>query len=225
LTIIWTVINKADKYIDSSAPRKLAKENKIERINRILYNVLDTIRNVAILVSPFIPGAARKIWDQLGLKDFDKQSFQNIAWGATPNLLVKEGQPIFPRIELEPKPIETKKEDKKMETTELIDISDFLKADLRVAEVKQAEKVEGADKLLKLQIEVGGEPRQIVAGIAQHYTPEEIVGKKVIVVASLKPAKIRGVESNGMLLAASDASGLSIVTLDRTTLPTGSKVK
>lgn len=112
-----------------------------------------------------------------------------------------------------------------METTEAIDISDFLKADLRVAEVKQAEKVEGADKLLKLQVEIGGEPRQIVAGIAQHYTPEEMVGKKIVVVANLKPATIRGVESRGMLLAASDATGLSIVTLDRPNLASGAKVK
>lgn len=113
-----------------------------------------------------------------------------------------------------------------MESTEgLIEIADFLKTDLRVAEVKQAEKVEGADKLLKLQVEIAGVPRQIVAGIAQHYKPEELVGRKVVVVANLKPAKIRGVESNGMLLAASNETGLSIVTLDRPDLATGAKVK
>lgn len=106
-----------------------------------------------------------------------------------------------------------------------IDIADFQKLDFRVAEVKQAEKVEGTDKLLKLQIDVGGEPRQIVAGIAQHYKPEELVGKKIIVVANLKPATIRGVESRGMLLAASNAEGLSIVTLDRPQIPSGAKVK
>ena len=108
---------------------------------------------------------------------------------------------------------------------DLLDISDFAKVELRVAEIRAAEKVEGADKLLKLQVEVGGVPRQIVAGIAQHYKPEEIVGKKIVIVANLKPAKIRGVESNGMLLAASDDTGLSVLTLDRLTIGSGAKVK
>ena len=110
-------------------------------------------------------------------------------------------------------------------TENLLDIADFAKIELRVAEVKQAEKVEGADRLLKLQVEIAGVPRQIVAGIAQHYTPEQIIGKKVVVVVNLKPAKIRGVESNGMLLAASDDTGMSVVTLDRPQLSSGAKVK
>ncbi len=223
LATIWSVVGAADKYIDTCAPWKLAKEGKAEDIARVLYNVLDTVRNVAILVAPFIPGASKKIWQQLGLKDFERQTFQNIAWGKTPKLQVKEGQPIFPRIDTTVQP-----GDKKMETppaTDLLDIADFGKIELRVAEVKQAEKVEGADKLLKLQIEIGGVPRQIVAGIAQHYKPEEIIGKKVVVVANLKPAKIRGVESNGMLLAASDDSGLSVVTLDRLAIGSGARVK
>lgn len=105
-----------------------------------------------------------------------------------------------------------------------IDITEFQKLDLRVAEVKQAERVEGTDKLLRLQVDIGGEPRQIVAGIAQHYKPEELVGRSVVVVSNLKPATIRGVESRGMLLAASNAEALSIVTLDRP-LPSGARVK
>jgi methionyl-tRNA synthetase len=151
-----------------------------------------------------------------------------VKWFYTPDTQVSPGQPIFPRIELEQK-------ETKMEPTDLMDITDFQKLDLRVAEVKQAEKVEGTDKLLKLQIDIGGEPRQIVAGIAQHYKPEELIGKKIVVVANLKPATIRGVESRGMLLAASAGGGsasggsnsetLSILTLDRLTLPTGAKVK
>ncbi len=107
----------------------------------------------------------------------------------------------------------------------IMTITEFQKIDLRVAEIVQAEKVEGADRLLKLQVDLGGEKRQVVAGIAQHYTPEELIGKKVVLVANLKPATIRGVESHGMLLAASDTQALSILTLDRPTLPTGSKVK
>jgi methionyl-tRNA synthetase len=228
LGAVWEVVATADKYIDTSAPWKLSKEGKTAEIGRVLYNVVDTLRNVALLISPFIPGAARQIWGQLGLAeklDFEKQTFECVAWEKTPDTKVTEGTPIFPRIE----PPETPKTgDKKMETApadSLLDIADFAKVELRVAEVKQAEKVEGADKLLKLQVEIGGAPRQIVAGIAQHYKPEEIVGKKVVVVANLKPAKIRGVESNGMLLAASDETGLSVVTLDRPALASGAKVK
>ena len=106
-----------------------------------------------------------------------------------------------------------------------IDITEFQKIDLRIAEIKQAEKVEGADRLLKLQVDIGGEPRQIVAGIAQHYAPEALIGKKVIVVANLKPATIRGVESRGMLLAAGDGGVLSIVIPERDQLPSGARVK
>lgn len=106
-----------------------------------------------------------------------------------------------------------------------IDITYFQKIDLRVAEIRQAEKVEGADRLLKLQVDIGGEPRQIVAGIAQHYKPEELIGKKIVIVANLKPATIRGVESRGMLLAASNNELLSILALDRPVVPSGAKVK
>ena len=108
--------------------------------------------------------------------------------------------------------------------TGLLDISEFAKIDLRVAQILEAQKVEGADKLLKLQIDLGSEKRQIVAGIALHYTPEELVGKKVCVVCNLKPAKIRGVESNGMLLAASSADTVSICT-PLQDVPVGSKIK
>lgn len=224
LAAIWQVVGTADKYIDTCAPWKLAKDNKTAEIGRVLYNVLDTIRNIAILVSPFIPGTSRKIWEQLGLKDFNNQSFKNVVWGKTPELQVKEGKPIFPRIEPEAKKMETTPVTATA-TENLLDIADFAKIELRVAEVKQAEKVEGADRLLKLQVEIAGVPRQIVAGIAQHYTPEQIIGKKVVVVVNLKPAKIRGVESNGMLLAASDDTGMSVVTLDRPQLSSGAKVK
>lgn len=221
LAAIWQVVGTADKYIDTCAPWKLAKENKTTEIGQVLYNVTDMIRNIAILVAPFIPGASRKIWEQLGLKDFEKQSFKNVVWGGTPELQVKEGKPIFPRIEPEVKNMEATP----VAADNLLDIADFARIELRVAEVKQAEKVEGADRLLKLQVEIAGVSRQIVAGIAHHYTPEQIIGKKVVVVVNLKPAKIRGVESNGMLLAASNESGLSIVTLDRPALASGAKVK
>lgn len=246
LASIWEGIAAGDKYIDTCAPWKLSKEGKTQDIERVLYNVLDSLRNIAILVSPFIPGAAQKIWKQLGLENFTQQNFNNISWAQSDQFTVSVGQPIFPRIEtnivgaqlIAPK-IKTgvinhaPTERKKMETpatstapaTEQISIDDFMKVDLRIAEIKQAEKVEGADKLLKLQLDVGGEPRQIVAGIALHYKPEELIGKKITIVANLKPAKIRGVESHGMLLAASDANGLSVLTLDRGIVGSGAKAK
>ncbi len=223
LAAIWEVIGTSDKYIDTSAPWKLAKEERTADINRILYNVADTLRNIAILVAPFLPAASQKIWEQLGLPlTWADQNFKNIQWGKTPSVKVTLGSPIFPRIEA----TEEIKEKKMSETipTPEIDITEFAKIDLRVAEIKQAEKVEGADRLLKLQVEVGGEPRQIVAGIAQHYKPEELIGKKVVIVANLKPAKIRGVESRGMLLAANDSTTLSILSLDRA-VTSGAKVK
>ena len=229
LAEIWKVIAATDKYIDSSAPWKLFKEGNRAAIEAVLYHAADTIRNIALLVRPFLPTTSERIWQQLDLENklpIAAQTFKNIAWGETPApLIVKIGEPMFPRIETEGvmNHAPTKKGNQ-METTELIDIGDFAKVQLRVAEVVAAEKVEGADKLLKLQVAIGEERRQIVAGIAQHYTPEQIVGKSIIIVANLKPAKIRGVESNGMLLAASHETGLSIVTLDRP-LASGARVK
>ncbi|MBI2066814.1 MAG: methionine--tRNA ligase [Deltaproteobacteria bacterium] len=236
---IWEVIHTADKFIDQSAPWVLAKEGKTKEIEKVLFQVIDTLRNIAILIIPFLPQTSREIWNQLGLSQkvkWEKQTFRNIAMGKTPAVRVLVGNPIFPRIELSPttankeapSPLAPRGEggsnNREENVMDLLDISDFQKIDLRVAEVKSAEKVEGADKLLKLQIELGGETRQIVAGIAQHYTSEQILGKKIIIVTNLKPAKIRGVESNGMLLAASNDKGLSIVTLDRPLDP-GAKVK
>lgn len=272
LSTLWEIISTADKYIDTCAPWKLAKEGKTTDIQRVLYNVMDTLRNVAILIFPFMPQTAKKIWGQLGLQNFNSHlSFKNISWGTIPVFQVTVGVPIFPRIDIpqeavselkassrspvSQQPYKAKQDESadngraaterdrlsvannsgtvscihnkenKMEPTEQIDITEFLKTDLRVAEIKLAEKVEGADKLLKLQVDVGGELRQIVAGIALHYKPEELIGKKIVIVANLKPAKIRGVESYGMLLAASDATGLSVLTLDKPSLSTGAKVK
>ena len=135
-----------------------------------------------------------------------------------PGTKIKIKESVFPRLK------EKKKAETKNDSAEnLIDINEFAKAELIVAEVLEAEKVEGADKLLKLQIDIGSEKRQIVAGIAQHYTPENIVGKKIIVVKNLKPAEIRGIKSNGMLLAATKKKDLTLLTLDRD-MPVGAKI-
>ncbi|MBI1909789.1 MAG: methionine--tRNA ligase [Deltaproteobacteria bacterium] len=228
LAAIWEVIGATDKYIDSSAPWRLVKEEKTEELKKTLYNVADSLRNIALLIAPFLPKTSREIWSQLGLEKklkWEKQVFKNIGWGKTPATQVTAGKPIFPRIDISPSlpSVPTNKENK-MENQ--IEFSEFQKLELRIAEVKQAAKVEKADKLLVLQIDIGGDERQIVAGIAQHYTPEELIGKKVVVVTNLKPAVIRGIESNGMLLAATDtATGKVIVLTPEKEAVAGSKVK
>lgn len=197
LEIIWEGMSAVDQYINANKPWKMTQKEALEEV---LSQSAEGIRILATLLKPFLPSTSEKI-----LKQFSNKKIQ-------------KGAGLFPRIE------EKKMEPQPTQTNELIDITDFAKVELRVAQVLQAEKVEGADKLLKLQIDLGTEQRQIVAGIAQHYTPEDLIGKKVVVVVNLKPAKIRGVESNGMLLAASDANVISILTPLKD-VAIGSKVK
>ncbi|MDO8494318.1 MAG: methionine--tRNA ligase [Deltaproteobacteria bacterium] len=230
LAAIWEGITAQDQFINEKKPWVLNKEGKKEEIAKVLYEVCESIRITTILLKPFLPSTSQKIWKQFGFEKigkWEKQTFKEAKmWnGITKKCQTKLGTGLFPRIETK----ETKKEETKMETptqtTEgLLDISEFAKIDLRVAQILDAQKVEGADKLLKLQIDLGTEKRQIVAGIALHYTPQDLVGKKVCVVTNLKPAKIRGVDSNGMLLAASGGDTVSILTPLKD-VPVGSKIK
>ncbi len=218
LEVIWELVRRANKYLDESAPWRLAKEssNK-DRVATILYNCVEALRFLSILVSPFMPGASRKILEQIGIPG-KEQTFADLEWGKTPSgVTMDKVEPIFPRIEVEVKQVV------KSSTSE-ISIDDFKKMDLRVAEVLSAEAVEGTDKLLKLTVNPGSGARTIVAGIAQDYSPDDLIGKKVILVANMKPAKVRGGESQGMLLAAVGKKDCSIVTLDRD-VPTGTKVR
>lgn len=236
LSMIWDMMACADRYINEWKPWELAKSGNKEQINTILYHLVETLRFVSVELAPFMPVTAENVWTQLGLDHIGKFKEQGMgsigSWGGIDKpVKVRTGEALFPRIE-EEKAVKGEgskvkgerskvKEEKKMD---LIDITDFAKVDLRVAQVVHAEKVEGADKLLKLQIDLGSETRQIVAGIAKQYTPEDLVGKKIVVVANLKPAKLKGIESNGMLLAASDENAISILTpLKDVSL--GSKVK
>jgi len=191
---------------------------------------VETLRFLSILVSPFMAKASRRIFEQIGLPDGEEgrgrreegksaeQTFADLEWGKVPSgVTLGKVEPIFPRIEVEAKPVI------KPATSE-ITIDDFKKVDLRVAEVLSAEAVEGTDKLIRLSVDAGSGPRDIVAGVAQHYPPEDLVGKKVILVANLKPAKVRGIESQGMLLAAVGKKDMSIVTIDKD-MPSGTKVR
>jgi methionyl-tRNA synthetase len=225
LTRIWDIIHAANKYVDETAPWTLSKEGKTDRLATVLYNISESLRITALLITPFMPTTAKTMWHQLGLEQempFEEQTFQKVEpWGRFPEgTEVKLSEPLFPKIE------RAEKETTKMGTSDeqLIDFNEFQKMDLRIATILSAERVEGAKKLLKMDIDIGDEQRQIVAGIAEQYAPDDLIGKKIVVVVNLKPATIRGVESRGMLLAAEEGQILSLVTLDRD-LSAGAKVR
>lgn len=240
------LVQRANKYIDEQSPWALAKDPaRADRLANVLYNLAETMRLVGVLLTPILIHTPEKIWDQLGLDPAGVRTEpweKATAWGALPaGLEIRRGNPLFPRIELDkeaaPK-VETApaapaapvvpevKVTEPVEGVAQIEYEDFARVELKVATVLAAEKVPKADKLLKLQLAVGEERRQIVSGIAQHYTPEELVGKLIILVANLKPKALRGIESHGMLLAASTADGkLSLVTLDKPDFPSGARVK
>lgn len=234
---IWQLVGKANKYVDQRAPWNLVKEEASQgELCTVMYNLVECLRIVALVVKPFLPDTGEKIWIQLGITDaLDKQTLEDTVWGGLKaGTRTKKGDPIFPRIEVKEDEKEDKvkeKQKKKQKKTDdkpengLISIDDFMKCELVVSEVLKAERVKGADRLLKLQVDLGDEERQIVAGIAKHYEPTELVGKRIIVVKNLKPAILRGERSEGMLLAASTPDGkLELVSVS-SAIPAGSRVK
>lgn len=234
---VWTLISRTNKYIDETGPWALAKdEAKRGRLSTVLYNLAETLRIISILIYPLMPVTGPKIWQQLGMtQDFSTVSFEDVkGWGKLPaGTAVGKFEPIFPRIEDKPAEViapakesvavKTELPIQPAESTPEITIEDFAKMDLRVVKVLAAEKVAKADKLLKLTVDLGSEERTIISGIAKHYAPEELIGKDVVMIINLKPAKIRGIESRGMVLAASCGEKLSLVTA--TDMLPGSRVK
>lgn len=244
---VWNLIGRANKYIDETAPWILAKDPaQAERLQAVMYNLAEALRIIAILIAPFVPVTAPKIYEQLGLGKPESFFMADAVWGKmATGTKVQKGEPLFPRIEVteagetviaatkktaakaikaEAPKAEAKKEAKPAAATDEITIDDFAKIDLRVATVVAAERVPKTDKLIKLQVKIGDEERTIVSGIAQHYEPENLIGRNVIVIANLKPAKLRGIESRGMVLAASDGEG-NLVLADAPGIASGSKVK
>ena len=215
LESIWTLISRANKYIDETTPWILAKdEEKKERLGTVLYNLLETLRFVSVMISPFLTETSVKIDAQLNTKVTTWESLKEFNGTVAGDKVVK-GDVIFPRIDVEeklaelealkPAPVKPANEELvKNPIKEEITIDDFDKIDLRVVKVLECEPVKKAKKLLKLKVDLGGEERQVISGIAQYYKPEELVGKYVVLVANLKPVKLRGVESQGMILAAGD---------------------
>lgn len=224
---IFTLLRRTNKYIDETEPWVLAKDpEKQDRLATVLYNLLESIRFSGVLLSSFMPETSEKILNAIGTQ---KRDFDSLAsFGQLEETeVVKKMAPLFARIDLEQfmKEMNEKKEktpEKKEEVAE-ITIEDFEKVELKVGTIVQCEKHPKADRLLVEQIDLGNEVRQIVSGISKYYKPEELVGKQVVVVTNLKPVKLRGVESNGMILCGVGKKDLSLLTVEHA-MPNGTKV-
>lgn len=241
LAEIFKVVSRANKYIDETAPWVLGKdESKKARLATVLYNLLETIRIVSTLLSNFMPTTMPKVWEQIGAAESDI-TYENAGkFGVLPaDVTVHRGEIIFPRIDVD-KEIEElnkiigsnaepeEKADDGFEPAPIADeitIDDFAKVDLRVALIKDCEKVKKSKKLLCLQLDDGFGGRQVVSGIAAWYKPEDLIGKKVVIVANLKPVKLCGVESNGMICAADTPDGAASVIFPDQDLPCGAKLR
>ncbi len=222
LSDIFKIIQRANKYIDETMPWALNKSGDKDRLATVMYVLCECIRFASTLLLPFVPATAQRIFAKLGLDvptDFSGLArFGGIAEGTT----VNKGDNLFNRIDVDKElkeldKLATEQTEEKEEQTEQITIEDFAKVKLVTAKVVDCQKVAKSDKLLALKLQVGDQVRQVVSGIAQYYTPEYLVGKTVVLVANLKPAKIRGVESNGMILCASDGKNVVFVTPEKET--------
>ena len=244
LTDIWKLVGDCNKYIDATAPWVLAKDeaNK-ERLGTVLYHLAECVRIVAVLIGPFMPNTPARIFQQLGVNEPELMTWDSLSFGGLKaGTKVTKGEALFPRIDI-PKELDElvkaeaasqakpagpeKKEEPKEETKEepkaTITIDDFDKLSLKVALVTAAEKVKKSDKLLQLTLKVGDEMRTVLSGIASQYAPEEMVGKKVVLLYNLAPRKMRGVESQGMVLCGGDHENFRLLTVDGD-VPDGSDV-
>ena len=228
---IWLLVDTTNKYIDTNSPWKLVKsEDGRLRLSTVMYNTVECIRSISILIYPFMPQSADKIMKQLGIEtSIEEQGLKSLkTWGGVkPGTKIQPGLQLFPRIEDE----EAKKilatvdspSQKNQERSSLAEvegvcdqvlIDDFMKIDLRTGKIIEAEKVKKSKKLLKLKVDIGKEVRQVVAGIAETYEPDQLIGRNIIIVANLKPAKLMGIESQGMLLAASKNGEIMLAGFD-----------
>jgi len=232
LAEIWKLVGACNKYIDVTAPWLLAKtEEGKERLKTVLYNLAESLRIIGVLLKPFLTSTPQKLFDQLGVSG-EKTDYEAVAWGGSvPGTRVQKGEALFPRIDVEKELAylaeQTEKAKAAAETVPTaepeqdedaplpeIDYDDFAKLDLRLAKVTACEEIKRSKKLLKVTLDVGGETRTVVSGIKKWYAPDDLVGKTVVLVANLKPVTLCGVESRGMILAASDESDehLSVMT-------------
>ena len=241
LTDIWKLIGDCNKYIDANAPWVLAKdEANRERLGTVLYHLAECVRIVAVLVGPFMPNTPARIFAQLGVTEPELKTWDSLTFGGLKaGTKVEKGEALFPRIDIpkeledlakaeaasqaKPAKPEKKEEAPKEEPKPIITFDDFDKLSLKVALVTAAEKVKKSDKLLQLTLKVGEETRTVLSGIASQYTPEEMVGKKVVLLYNLAPRKMRGIESQGMVLCGGDHENFRLLTVDGD-VPDGSDV-
>lgn len=246
LSEIWTLIRRANKYVDETQPWILAKdESQKAKLANVLYNLAEAIRIVSVLIQPFMPNTPQLIWEQLGIKDEALHTWDSAkSWGILPSeITISKGNVIFPRIDMKKELSELESAMKEAQAASIanqekhsdeqvqensvseITIDDFDKIKLKVGTVIASEKMPGSKKLLKNQIRIGNETRQILSGIAPHYTPEEMVGKKVIVITNLPPRKMMGEMSYGMILVAENTDGeLSLASVDKADFADGSEL-
>ncbi len=219
---IWKVVRRTNKYIDETMPWVLAKDAaKADELSTVLYNLAESIRVISVLIQPFMVHTSRKIWQQLSITEGDLTAYDTAqTFGLLPvGTKVLKGEVLFPRIDVEEElaALDALHSAPQAETLEIkpqIEYDDFAKLDFKVATVIQCEKHPKADRLLVLQLQVGPEQKQVVSGIAEFFKPDQLVGKKVIWVANLKPIKLRGIESNGMILAAEKGDKLVLLSAD-----------
>ena len=237
---LMSFVRRSNKYIDQTRPWILGRdEASKDRLATVLYNLMEALRIIAGLLKPFMVDTPFEMAKQMGIEgELKETTWQDLQeWGGLKSgVSVQKGEPLFPRIDMEEYFSDIEEEDTKQqktvtesETTEgeekVISFDDFKEMDIRVAEITAAEEIEDSDKLLKLEVDIGAETRQLVAGIANHYEPDQLKGRKVLVVINLEPAEIFGVKSNGMILAAENEEGdLALATVEKDMTP-GSKVK
>lgn len=246
LTEIWTLIRRSNKYVDETQPWVLAKDDSQKaKLANVLYNLSEAIRIVSVLIQPFMPNTPKLIWKQLGVSEGEATAWDSAkTWGVLPaDTVYTKGDVIFPRIDMKKELAELEaamkaaqaasvanqekkaEEEQKDEPVPEITIDDFDKIKLKVGTVIASEKMPGSKKLLKNQIKIGNETRQILSGISPNYTPEEMVGKKVIVLTNLPPRKMMGEMSYGMILVAEDENGeLSLASVDKADFADGSSI-
>ncbi|MEC0279900.1 methionine--tRNA ligase [Bacillus halotolerans] len=241
LSTLWQLISRTNKYIDETAPWVLAKDPEKEKeLQSVMYHLAESLRISAVLLQPFLTKTPVKMFEQLGITDDALKAWDSITvFGQLKDTKVQKGEPLFPRLEAEEEIAYIKgkmqgsapaKEEKKEEESQEVDrlpeitIDQFMNVELRVAEVIEAEPVKKADRLLKLQLDLGFEKRQVVSGIAKHYKPEQLIGTKLVCVTNLKPVKLRGELSQGMILAGEADGVLKVVSINQS-LPKGTRIK
>jgi len=222
---IWEIVRETNRYIDHSAPWKVSKEGNEERLKTLIYLYLESLRYISVMLYPFMPASSAKMWEQMGIIGDDHlQTLKSLeSWGKLkPETTISKGEILFPRIDLKKEKGDKHKVEANpsgKETDNYISIEDFSKIELKSGIIREASRVPKSDKLIKTVVDLGTESRQVVAGIGKHYEPEDLIGKQVVLVANLKPVKLMGIESQGMILAAGTKNTLNLLTVDKTIEP------